>query len=124
MAEPLRLMVWTPSETLLDVEPLEWVHVELAQARGLTIWPGHLPMLGETASAPVRYADHGGTHAVELPPGIVQVQDRTVTLFLTSTTGERSPELGEQAGQFSRLSEALLTSLAQEGHPGNQLPAE
>jgi hypothetical protein len=81
-------------------------------------------MLGETASAALRYADKSGTHAVDLPPGIVQVQDRTVTLFLTSTTGERSQDLGEQAGQFSRLSEALLASLAQEGHPDSQLAAE
>ena len=107
MAEPLRLAVWTPSETLLDVEPLDWVHVELAGERILTIWPGHLPMMGHTVPAAVRYADIDGEHEIELPPGIVQVDDGTVTVFLAGGAGEGAA----QPMRFDRLSEALVAAV-------------
>jgi F0F1-type ATP synthase epsilon subunit len=104
--EPLHLVVWTPSETRLDLEPLDWVHVELADERSLTIWPGHLPMMGQTVPAAVRYADAEGEHEIELPPGIVQVEGGTVTVFLSGEAGEGA------AGpvRFDRLSEAMVTA--------------
>ena len=106
MPEPLHLVVWTPSVTMLDVEPVEWVHVELAGERSLTIWPGHLPMMGQMVPAALRYADAEGEHEIELPAGIVQVDDGTVTVFLAD-------EAGEGAGQpmrFDRLSEAMVAA--------------
>jgi hypothetical protein len=104
--EPLQLVVWTPSETLLDVEGVRWVHVELAGERPLTIWPGHLPMIGRTVPATLRYADVVGEHEIELPAAIVQVRYGTVTVFLA---GERGVVGGPR--RFDRLSEALVASL-------------
>jgi F0F1-type ATP synthase epsilon subunit len=112
VAEPLRLVVCTPSDPLLDVDAVEWVHVELLEGEGLTIWPGHLPMLGETAPAALRYADGGGTHTVECPPGILHLSGRTVTLFVAAAVGEQTWEEQEQSRQYTRLSEALLLSLS------------
>jgi F0F1-type ATP synthase epsilon subunit len=107
LAEPLRLVVWTPSQTLLDVELLDWVHVELADERSLTIWPGHLPMMGQTVPAAVRYADAEGEHEVELPRGVVQVADGTVTVFLAGETGEgAAPPM-----RFDRLPEAMVAAV-------------
>lgn len=109
MAKPLRLVVWTPSATVLDVEPVEWVHVELAGERSLTIWSGHLPMMGQTVPAALRYADGEGQHAIDLPPGIVQVDDGTVTMFLAGEDEGR----GERR-RFDRLAEALVASVVHE----------
>ena len=109
MAEPLRLVVWTPSETVLDVEPVEWVHVELADERSLTIWPGHLPMMGQTVPAALRYADKEGRHELDLPPGIVQVDDGTVTVFLAGEDGG-----GGERRRFERLAETLVASVVHE----------
>jgi F0F1-type ATP synthase epsilon subunit len=112
VAEPLRLVVCTPSEILLDVDPVEWVHVELAEGEALTIWPGHLPVLGETAPAALRYADRDGTHTVECPPGILHLGGRTVTLFVAAAVGEQTWEEQEQVRRYTRLSETLIASLS------------
>lgn len=116
MPEPLHLVVWTASETLLDVELLDWVHVELADERSLTIWPGHLPMMGRTVPAAVRYADVEGEHEIELPPGIVEVADGTVTVFLAGEAGEGAPQLE----RFDRLSEAMVAAV----DPGSGRPSQ
>jgi F0F1-type ATP synthase epsilon subunit len=110
VADPLRLIVWTPSQVVLEADPVDWVHLELADDKRVTVWPGHLPMLAETMPGPVRYADRAGEHAEELPAGIVAVQERTVTLFLAGVVGEQVQE--PKVARFGRLSEALVGQLA------------
>ena len=110
MADPLRLVVRTPSGTMLEIEAADWIHVELAEGKALTIWPGHLPMLGETISAPLRYADQDGEHELELSSGLVQVQGRTVTLFLAGFDDEAMTAPTEEIERFDRLSETLMTA--------------
>ena len=114
MAEFLRLLVWTPSETLIEVEGVQWVHVKLVQAKTLTIWPGHARLLAETTTEALRYADAGGEHVVDLPAGILQVWDDAVTLYLAGGLGERawSPEAGER---FERLADTMLGDRAGKG---------
>lgn len=107
VADPLHLVVWTPSEVLLDVQPVEWVHVELVGEKGLTIWPGHLAMLGETVPAALTYLDEAGQHSVELPPGIVQVDKGTVNVFLSGSLGEETTESDEWV-PLDRLAEDLV----------------
>ena len=107
MAEALRLTVWTPSETVVDVEQVQWVHVKLSGAKAITIWPGHAALLAETSTEALRYADAGGTHAIDLPSGVLQVRDGVVSLFLAGTLGERAWSEDEQGG-FERLAEAML----------------
>ena len=53
----MRLTVLTPAETLLEVEGVKWVRVQLADGGGISIWPGHAPLLAETVAAELRYAD-------------------------------------------------------------------
>jgi F0F1-type ATP synthase epsilon subunit len=108
VAEPLRLVVWTPSETLVDVDQVEWVHVELAGSGGLTIWPGHAPLVAESSADVMRYADRTGTQAVDLAAGVLQVEGHTVTVFLA---GQAWPSA--ETERFERLSVALRQSLAQ-----------
>jgi hypothetical protein len=71
-------------------------------------------MLGETISAPLRYADDEGEHELELPPGLVQVQNRTVMLFLAGTDGDRVAEPTDRVERFERLSESLMAALGSE----------
>jgi F0F1-type ATP synthase epsilon subunit len=109
VADSLRLVAWTPGETLVEATKVEWVHVELSGNKGLTIWPGHAPMLGQTAAEPLRYADPSGTHLVDLPPGVLQVRDDTVTIFLASTIDDPVWKwTGEDGERFERLAETLL----------------
>jgi F0F1-type ATP synthase epsilon subunit len=115
VADPLYLVVLTPSRTELEVDVVEWVHVELADGKTLTIWPGHLPMLGETVSAPLRYSDADGEHELELPPGLVQVEDRTVRLFLADVDVNQISETAEDSARFERLSEILMAELGSVG---------
>ncbi|MBL7201046.1 MAG: hypothetical protein ISS56_12980 [Anaerolineae bacterium] len=100
MAELLRLVAWTPSDTLIDAQQVEWVHVTLAGGKGLTIWPGHAPLLAETVAETVRYIDRGGEHTTDLPSGILQIQDGTVTIFLSQAGSQAEAE-----GRYDRLAE-------------------
>jgi F0F1-type ATP synthase epsilon subunit len=109
VAEPLRLVVWTPSETLFDIGDVAWIHVELAGAKGLTIWPGHAPLLAETTADVVHYADRSGTHTLNLLPGIVQVEEQTVTILLAGTVDEQAWLQKDE--RFDRLSNTLLEAL-------------
>ena len=122
MIEPLRLTVLTPAETLLDVERVAWVQVQLADGGGIGIWPGHAPLLAETVAAPLRYADALGEHALDLEAGILQVERDGVTIFTsgliqTSEVSEMarlsSPKSSEvsEGVPFDRLARALLTTL-------------
>jgi F0F1-type ATP synthase epsilon subunit len=103
----LRLVVLTPSETVVDVERIQWVHVNLAGAKALTIWPGHAFLLAETTTDALRYADAAGTHTIDLPAGVLQVRESTVTLFLAGTLGEQPWPEGEDE-RFERLAETML----------------
>jgi F0F1-type ATP synthase epsilon subunit len=108
VAELLRLVALTPSEALIDAENVEWVHVELVGRKGLTVWPGHAPLVAETAAEVVRYFDHTGLHAVDLPSGILQVEGSTVAFFLAGSVGERVWSQEEKV-RLDRLIEMLLT---------------
>jgi F0F1-type ATP synthase epsilon subunit len=111
VAEPLRLVVWSPSETVLERDGVAWVHVELVDSGGLTVWPGHLPVIGEMSAAALRYEDADGEHAVSLPPGVVHVDEGVVTVFLAGGIDQPQPEGVEGVERFERLAEEMVASL-------------
>jgi F0F1-type ATP synthase epsilon subunit len=111
VAESLRLVVWTPSEQLIDVDQVEWVHLGLIQDKALTIWPRHASLLAETVAGPVRYADQEGTHTVDLLPGMVHVREDTVSLYLPGTLGEEAWPREEKGESFERLARTMLRAL-------------
>lgn len=107
----LRLTVLAPDATLLDVKEVTWVHVKLANNRGVTIWPAHAPLLAETLTGTVRYEDQSGAQRVEFPSGILQVRDNVVTLLVDRTAGDSA--LGREktsTGPLDRLSRTLLAN--------------
>lgn len=105
MADLLRLRVWSPAETVADVQGVQWVHVELSQARPLTIWPGHAPLLAETTAEGLRYADDEGTHTLALAPGMLQVQENEVLILVGGALQSSEEDGGES---FDRLTDVLL----------------
>jgi F-type H+-transporting ATPase subunit epsilon len=87
----LRLTVLTPAETLLDAEEVAWVQARLADGGGIGIYPGHAPLIAETVTAPLRYADPSGEHTLDLEGGILQVDRDGVTIL---TSGSPQPSEG------------------------------
>jgi F0F1-type ATP synthase epsilon subunit len=113
----LRLQVLTPAETLLEVDKARWVHVRLADSAGISIYPGHAPLLAETVTASLRYADASGEHRFDAQAGILQIEDNHVTVFTSgeSEPAERPgpPTVSEQR-RFDRLARELQARLMEE----------
>lgn len=108
--KPLRLTVLTLAETLLDVEEVAWVRARLADGGGISIYPGHAPLLAETVTAPLRYANGSGEHVLELEAGILQVDRDGVTIFTSGLTQTSTSEVSEDR-RFDRLARTLLTAV-------------
>ena len=126
MIKPLRLMVLTPAETLLDAAEVAWVQVQLSDGGGIGIYPGHAPLLAETVIAPLRYADESGEHVLDLKAGILQVEHDDVTIFTSglAQTSKVSKTLEVSDGaRFDRLARALLTTLQAQPEEGPALSA-
>jgi F0F1-type ATP synthase epsilon subunit len=105
----MRLRVLTPAETLLEVEQTKWVQVRLSDGTGLSIYPGHAPLLAETVTAPLRYADETGERMLDVEAGVVQVENHDVSVF---TRGEA--EVAEAAEPLAVARERKFERLARE----------
>ncbi|MDY7040169.1 MAG: hypothetical protein SVX38_04830 [Chloroflexota bacterium] len=121
MIKPLRLTVLTPAETLLEAAGVRWVQIQLADGSGISIWPGHAPLLGETITAPLRYANGEGEHVLDLEAGILQVDHDGVTVFtsgLVQASQGLDPVEGSGAAKgearFDQLARTLLTALEEQ----------
>jgi F-type H+-transporting ATPase subunit epsilon len=119
MHNPFRLTVLTPAQALIDVEEAQWVQARLADGGGIGIYPGHAPLIAETVTAPLRYADPTGEHTLELESGILQVQSDGVTIFtsgLSQPPEDSQPSEDDQDSDasdmrnFDRLAQELLAA--------------
>ena len=114
MTGSFKLSVLTPAETLLKVNEAAWVHLRLADGTGITIYPGHAPLLAETVTAPLHYADEAGEHALNIEAGILQVAGDEVTLFTSGQSEtEAAPALStiSEERRFERLARELRDGL-------------
>ncbi len=112
-SEHLRLDVLSPVETILAVEKVAWVQVQLADGGGLGIYPGHAPLVAETSPAPLRYQDADGEHTVDLESGVLHIKSQGVELFVCAIA-EDAPDTTEEAvtaAAFDRLASELLSTL-------------
>ncbi len=114
MARTFDLRVLNPAKTLLKVNDAAWVHLRLADGTGISVYPGHAPLLAETVTAPLRYADGTGEHVFNAEAGILQVEADEVTIF---TSGEsqteatpRTPATSDER-RFERLARELRAKL-------------
>ena len=114
MAELFLLTVWTPGETLLEVNGVLKVSVMLADG-SIGIYPGHTPLLAETAAGPLQYFDETGEHHVDLEMGILQIEQHQVAVFTSGFAGEKAfgeDELSIKADErFDRLTWELMDTL-------------
>jgi F0F1-type ATP synthase epsilon subunit len=101
--------VLTPAETLLQVEEALWVHVRLADGAGISVYPGHAPLLAETVTASLRYGDASGEHWLDVRAGILEIRGNRVTVF---TSGEAEP--AERPASSTVSEERRFTRLARE----------
>lgn len=109
-----RLAVLTPEEPLLDAEQVAWVQAHLADGGGIGIYPGHAPLVAETVTAPLRYADPAGEHALDLEAGILQADAEGVTIFTSGTAQPcegGQPSQGLEEVRFDRLAQALVATM-------------
>ncbi|MBN1259597.1 MAG: hypothetical protein JXB35_02855 [Anaerolineae bacterium] len=119
----LRLVALTPVETLLDVAGVAWVQAPLADGGGLGVFPGHAPLLAETAPGAVRYATSEGEAELALDAGILRISDSVVMVFtsgaLDSPTG--SSDFDGDALRFERLAQALFRMPDSQAMPASRL---
>jgi len=117
MPDTLRLTVMTPAETLREVEETSWVHLRVADGTGLTVYPGHAPLLAETITAPIRYAAKGDEHAFGAKAGILRVDGEAVTVFTSGEAELETPEpatVSSEERKFERLARELRERLRSE----------
>ncbi len=104
MIRSLHLTVLLPDEVLVDQIDVAWVQVQLADGGGIGIYPGHAPLLAETVTAPLRYADNEGEHTLQLAAGILAVDTQGVTIL---TPGDKEVgaerEATAEEARFQRL---------------------
>ena len=85
------------------------MQARLADGAGISIYPSHAPLLGETVAAPIRYADREGEHTLELEAGFLQVALDRVTIFSgLNARGPNGQHLHQDATRFDRLARDLL----------------
>jgi len=115
---PLHFVIMTPAEPLLDVEPVEHIQLWLADGGGLSIYPGHAPLLAETQGGAVQYTDENGTHEIELEPGILRItRDRVMILVPGSLQEDQAPPAKpdtDREARFERLAATLLEAMQAE----------
>ena len=111
----LRLQVLTPATQLLPPIDVAWVQAWLIDG-SIGIWPGHAPLLAETAAGPLRFAicDENGEEAqLDLAAGLLQITGDAVTLFTSGKIAEAAPPTQDSPGDdlpYARLTLALLSS--------------
>ncbi len=117
MARLLHLQVLTPAASLLDAEDVERVHLRLADGTGLSIYPGHAPLLAETVTAPLRYVDESGEHLFDVEAGILQVEENNVMIFTSGRPEDvdtGAPSAVSTERRFERLAQELHARLQDE----------
>lgn len=102
------LHVVTPAQTLLAAFEVNWVQAQLADGGSIGIWPGHAPLLAQTVAGPLTYADAQGHHLVVLAAGIMQIEDKGITIFSRGLATDESPS----PSQFERLTRELSARLS------------
>ena len=112
MIEPLSLRVWSPSETLLNVDDVSKVIVPLNDGL-IGILPGHTTLLAESADGEIRYTDKDSEEfQMDLFGGILKVENNQVLLFTSGVREENSellkPAQIEEELKFDRVALELM----------------
>ena len=114
MADGFRLRVWSPSETLLDIEDVTRV-VALLPDGEIGLFPRHTNLMAETVDGDLRWEDAEGEHSLLIYGGILRVQNQQVLVFTSGIVANTSDLLREvQLSEdlvYDRLARQLLTNM-------------
>lgn len=118
MLKPLRLEIITPEKKLLGADSVLWVKAELVDG-SIGIHPGHAPLIAETVTSPLIYADKEGEHQIDLQAGILEIHEGVVSVLTRIQSGEDA-EKDEGPDQFDRLASELFARLTSKDDYGRQ----
>jgi F0F1-type ATP synthase epsilon subunit len=101
MPAALRLEIFTAEKKILSVAHVLWLRIELVDG-SIGIRPGHAPLVAETASGPLIYADEQGEHRVNLLAGVLDIHGGVVSIF-TSVINQEKSLVDASPKSFNRL---------------------
>lgn len=102
MANPLRCIVVTPEETVLEAET-DFVALPLYDGE-IGIAPGHAPMIGRLGYGELRINDDGAKTRLYVDGGFVQVADNVVSVL---TNRALPPERLDRATLEQQIADML-----------------
>jgi F0F1-type ATP synthase epsilon subunit len=108
------LKIMTPETVLADRSNLEWVRLVLANENVITIWPGHAPLVAETADWPITIMNCGKLELIEVAPAILKVNKDTITLLTLhdkKNSSEEHIESDHNPADTDRLADDLVAVL-------------
>ena len=115
MTETLRLRVWSPSETLLDIDQLSKIIAVLPDGE-IGIFPNHTRLLAETIDGQIRYTESNDEmHQIDLFGGILKIEDNQVLIFTGGIRKANADLLtmvqADEDVRFDRLARQLMKVL-------------
>lgn len=108
------LKIMTPETVLADRPNLAWVRLVLANENTITIWPGHAPLVAETADGPIMIMDRDNFEMISLAPALLKVTEDSVTLLTQCDKASCIVEPAEpnlSSADINRLADELLAML-------------
>lgn len=100
----LDFLVISPVQGTTEYKNVRSVSCLMKGSGWLEIMPGHLPLIGATVEGVIRIASENGKSELTLPPGILQVGNNTVRLFVLG----QDFQSGGKAGSTSRFAADIL----------------
>ena len=113
----MSLRVITPDQTLLNINGLTLIRVELADGGSIGIRPNHHPLLAETRSGNVEYGVENYEHSIGLESGILEIDYSRVTIYTSGLTDLIQEEKEGDMLHFERLTRTLLHHRRPKIHP-------
>jgi F0F1-type ATP synthase epsilon subunit len=111
MAEPLQLTVVTSEGIALDVTGVSSVRLMLKGDVGLSLYPGHAPIIAEFLPGAIVYYVNEQEDMVHLPAGIMQLRNNHCKLFVNSIIRADNSEDLVSASEFDDFASILMKTL-------------
>jgi F0F1-type ATP synthase epsilon subunit len=111
MTESLQLTVVTAEGIVHDVADISSVRLKLKGDVGLSLYPGHAPIIAELLPGAIVYYTNEQEARVNLPAGIMQLRDNHCQVFVNSIRGIDNIEDAVAASEFDDLTSTLMKTL-------------
>lgn len=102
----LDFLVISPVQGTKEYKNILSVSCQMKGAGWLEIMPGHLPLIGATVEGDVHVSSQSGKNDLTLPPGILQVGNGVVKLFIL----DQEFQSGSKSIPSRRFAEDIIPS--------------